>query len=392
MVPALIAEEMNTRLLLITPAFPPEEGGIQRYLHNICVHLPPGTIRVLTIALDSSDWASFDASQPFPVQRVRYTPHLTPISLAVKLVAQGIHASAILWGTLALAAVIGPFVSPIIGRDVPWILVTYGKDLMEHRRWSVMYLLEQMALRRANSVVAISRFTTKCLMNRGVEPDRIRLIYPTASRQFLAPPTSADRLADLQRRYHLGRCRPIILSVGRLVQRKGHEQVIEAMSTLRREFPQAIYLIGGRGPYQKQLERKVRRLGLEQCVRFLGFIPEHELIPLYDLADLFVLPARDEDGDVEGFGIVFLEAQTRGVPVIGGRSGGVQDAVRHGETGLLVDPEDVQGIAQAMLKILCNPAWARQLGEAGRQWVEREFEPSIPAHRIQDMIRTMKTS
>jgi phosphatidylinositol alpha-1,6-mannosyltransferase len=176
--------------------------------------------------------------------------------------------------------------------------------------------------------------------------------------------------------------------MGRLTARKGQDRTLQAMPEILREFPDAIYLIGGTGAYEGELGKLAASLGVEDHVRFLGNVPQELLPDLYNLADIFVMPNRESavQSNVEGFGIVFLEANACGKPVIGGRSGGVPDAVLDGRTGLLVDGDSPEEIAAAATRFLGDPGMCRRLGEAGRDRVRRELTWDISARRIREAV------
>jgi phosphatidylinositol alpha-1,6-mannosyltransferase len=165
----------------------------------------------------------------------------------------------------------------------------------------------------------------------------------------------------------------VILTVGRLVERKGHEFVLKALPLIAERYPQLKYLIIGKGPMEKKLRNIVERKKLSDVVEFHGEVDN--IADFYGNCDVFIMPSRfiEKKGDVEGFGLVFLEANFFGKPVIAGNSGGISDAVIDGETGILVNPENPKEIADAVLKLFDDPKLARKLGEQGRKRVLEEF-------------------
>jgi len=178
-----------------------------------------------------------------------------------------------------------------------------------------------------------------------------------------------------------------ILTVGRLIERKGQDKVIEALPRIMRVAPDVTYLIVGRGSKLDELRMKVKDMKLNRQVRFFTDILDSELPAFYQNAELFIMPSRQlADGDVEGFGIVYLEANFYGLPVIGGRSGGAAEAVEQGVNGLLVDPLSVNDIAQAIMSLLTNPARAREFGERGRRRVAARFNW---AEQAKELIRAI---
>jgi phosphatidylinositol alpha-1,6-mannosyltransferase len=181
----------------------------------------------------------------------------------------------------------------------------------------------------------------------------------------------------------------IILSVGNLVSRKGHDMVIRALPRLLDIMGDVTYLIVGDGPHRAELEALALALGVRERVAFAGRVPDEDLPDIYALCDAFVLPSREQldSCDVEGFGMVFLEANASGKPVVAGRSGGIGDAVLDGETGLLVDPLDPDCIASSIGKLLANPQLASRMGEQGRERAVREFSWPAVAARLRGILR-----
>ena len=182
--------------------------------------------------------------------------------------------------------------------------------------------------------------------------------------------------SDIIQRYGL-KGRRIILSVNRLVERKGNDNVIRALALIKEKVPDVIYLIAGDGPYKKRLDTVAVEQGIRDNVIFINSVKnDDDIIKLYNVCDVFVMLSREikEKGDAEGFGIAFLEANSAGKPVVGGNSGGIADAVVHGATGLLVDPLDIKKIADAITLLLIDTAYAKRLGMEGRKRVAQEFD------------------
>jgi len=180
----------------------------------------------------------------------------------------------------------------------------------------------------------------------------------------------------------------IILTVGGLVARKGHDMVIRALPRLRQTVPDVMYLIVGDGPYRTQLETLAVALGVQDHVIFVGKVPGEYLPDIYALSDVFVMPSREQLNvcDVEGFGIVFLEANACGKPVVGGRSGGIPDAIIDGVTGLLVNPHDPEDIANALARLLTDGDLAVRIGRQGRLRVASDFNWARLGRRVRGIL------
>jgi phosphatidyl-myo-inositol dimannoside synthase len=323
---------------------------------------------------------------------------------------------AVNWWPEALAAWI---ISRALG--IPYVITAHGREaavVPGSRR----HLLYRKAFNGAARVFAVSEHTAGLVARCGVDPERIRVIpngveprrfqdhgartresspgsvsdshaspvHTPAGRGIAleagaserpGPPLPArEMMSDTLRSGASGAgARLRLLTLARLTPRKGHGQVLEALHLLEDRIPHLVYVIAGGGPLREELARRVQELGLQDKVRFTGEVSEEEKIALLRECDVFVMPNRDiplpRGGvDTEGFGIVFLEAACCGKPVIGGRAGGVPEAVVPGETGLLVDPEKPREIAEAIHRLWSDPRFAGRLGRAGKDRVEREFD------------------
>jgi phosphatidylinositol alpha-1,6-mannosyltransferase len=177
----------------------------------------------------------------------------------------------------------------------------------------------------------------------------------------------------MRRELGIGAGDPVLLTVGRLDCRKGHDMVVAALPLLLKEFPALRYVIVGEGPEREKLAELAREKGVAERVLFAGFQPDERLAAYYRACDVFIMHNRALENDVEGFGLVFLEANACGKPVVGGRSGGAVEAVVHGVTGFLVEPNDAQGLVQTLRKLLGDSALRREMGMAGRRRAAEEF-------------------
>lgn len=361
--------------LLISSDFPPLSGGIANYLHHISRLFGP-QMTVLSSRMANSQ--AFDRRQPYQVVRA-------PVDAASAWQRKILLGPAWLIEAARLIRqnqpqlVLGGFAAPQIlwvlsrlGRRhrLKTALFVYGNDLRKLQQPGLLAHLERRRLQDIDCFVAISQFTQDILQNElGISPDRIYIFRPGIcfSRFQQADPVLPSRRSGQGKR---------ILSVGRLVDYKGFDQVIRAVARLVEQGLEVEYTIVGRGPDRPRLEVLVATLNLTDRVQFAGFVPDTELPYYYNSCDLFVLISRETPGQagVEGFGIVYLEANACGKPVIGGRSGGVTEAVIDGETGLLVDPHNVAEIGQALYRLLTDEALAHRLGCQGRDRVRQEFD------------------
>jgi phosphatidylinositol alpha-1,6-mannosyltransferase len=373
------------RTLIVTNDFPPRRGGIQSFVHALASGLPEGTVTVYAPAWDSA--AEFDARQPFPVIR-----HPTSLMLPVPAVAHRAvaiareHAcDAVLFGAAAPLGLITPAlrkradvtraVALTHGHEAGWAALPGARALL--RRIGdevdvVTYLGEYFRVRLARALSSQAQ-------------RRMVRLAPGVDTSFFRPggsgPTSGKTI-----RQRLGLAdRPVVACVSRMVPRKGQDTLIRAWPEIKAQVSNAVLLLVGDGPYAPALERLAQR-GQVADVVFTGAVPWPELPGYYDAADVFAMPCRTRRGglDVEGLGIVYLEASATGVPVIGGDSGGAPDAILDGETGYVV--RDVPGVAARVTELLRHPAKARAMGEKGLAWVEREWREELSAARLEAIL------
>ncbi|HVY69296.1 MAG TPA: glycosyltransferase family 4 protein, partial [Verrucomicrobiae bacterium] len=260
----------------------------------------------------------------------------------------------------------------------PLYLCVYGNDFLE-RRWEKPFwrkrlfrALEQSRLLLAGSVGSA---------------EAIREFWPAAAAKTVVVTPAVDPAEFGPGAASPPPDQPVLLTLARLVERKGQDMVIRALPTILKEFPRAEYWIAGRGSHEEALRRLARETGVESRVKFLGFVSREERISLYQRCTLYLMPSRTiaEKGDFEAFGITFLEANACGKPVIGGRSGGIADAVIDGVTGLLADPHSPGDIAWQTLRILRDSGYARKLGDQGRRRVETEMNWASTAKRVVEL-------
>lgn len=270
---------------------------------------------------------------------------------------------------------------------LPFLVYAHGNDIL--RVLQGVWPRERSQLQVADRIVAISRFTASLVEQAGVDPRRIHVIHPGCDADYFRPhpldPAFRERLLGPRAGS------PVILTVGNLVERKGHDMVIEALPQVIRRVPDATYLVVGDGPYRDALARRAQAAGVREHVVFAGRVAATDLPAIYALSDVFVMPSRvrPADCDVEGFGLVFLEANACGKPVIGGRTGGIPEAILDGETGFLVDPENPADIGERLLTILTDRDRAMEMGHRGRKRVTAHFSWADAASQVHELVTAM---
>ena len=360
--------------LLVSVDFPPHTDGVSTLSRELCARIAGRGVPLLALGPRDRGAKEFDGRQSYGVIRVpgyewgylRFLPLLLATPVVVfrhgvrKIFAMNIAYGGILSWALS-------FLKPL-----EYLTFAYGYEFEKVKRNPLLRKLYLSIYRRSVAVAACSKLVKEKLVQFGVEGKKIHVLYPAVDTEKYRPTAVPGNY--LEEKGLKGK--KILLSVGRLIERKGHDRVLRALPRMIQSFPEVFYAIVGIGPYERNLREEVRRLKLEDHVRFFGRVPEEELNWLYNACDLFVMPSREiaDGGHIEGFGIVYLEANACAKPVIGGRSGGVVEAVRDGETGFLVDPERPGEIAEKALYLLSHPKEAQAMGERGLQWVRETFD------------------
>lgn len=364
------------KILLATNDFPPQVGGIQTYCYELAKNLSllGEEIVVLTPGVEGD--LEFDQKQNFSIIRVR---NKLSLYFTFFSVLKRERIERILVGHRANYARLASWANLLFKTSYD-IIVYGGEILLPGRRKSISKNFE-----RAEKVITISNFTKERLIEIGIPEKKIAVIHPGVDPAKFNPERSSS---EIRRRFNLENKR-VILTVSHLVKRKGHHNVLKALPQVLEKVPHLIYLIVGKGKEEEALREMVRDLKLEDKVIFAEEIKEEEIPLYYTACDVFIMPSYQikKKGDVEGFGIAYLEANACGKPVIGGRSGGVPDAIIDGETGLLVDPLNINQIAEALIKLLTNPELARRMGEKGRERIEKELNWQKVAEKIRGIIK-----
>jgi phosphatidyl-myo-inositol dimannoside synthase len=267
-----------------------------------------------------------------------------------------------------------------VGRPLSYVCWVHGEELGFASTSRELTRLLRYVYGRAAAVIANSQNSAQLMTRWDVPLDRVTVVHPGVDIERFRPGDSAGLRARLAPEDEI-----VFLSVGRLQRRKGHDTVIEALAHLPVDLPPVKYVIAGDGPHRAALEDQVRTAGLGDRVMFAGSPADDELPSYYAASDVFVLPNRDDGVDFEGFGIVFLEAAACGLPTIGGRSGGVPEAIAEDRTGLLVDGTDPRQLAAAMERLARSPDLRARLGRAGRTRVCRDFTWTGAANRVRDV-------
>lgn len=388
--------------LLVTENFPPKVGGSGRWLWEVYRRLPRQEFAVA--AGSDPHEGAFDATHDLRLERLDLsfpTRFLRPVSLGPYRAAfRGLRslvrregATMLHCGRCVPEGLLGLALRWRTG--VPYACFAHGEEVNLSNAepkpsWHArrvygsreLGLLVGRVLRGARFVVANSRNTQAILTERwGLPRERVPLLHPGVDtyRFQPAPPDPEVRAA-------LGwGGRPVVLTVGRLQKRKGHDVMIDALAGVRERVPEVLYAIVGEGEERRSLERRAEEGGLRDHVMFLSEVDDETLIQCYQQCDLFVLPNREIDGDIEGFGMVLLEAQACAKPVLAGDSGGTAETMRIPETGRVVPCDGPDELVPRVVELLVDKGSRLRMGEAARRWVVERFDWEALARRAAEI-------
>jgi phosphatidylinositol alpha-1,6-mannosyltransferase len=357
------------RVLVVTPDYPPAPGGIQRLVHRVVSNWSRLQPVVMTPSAPGAE--AFDRSEAVPVRRLgvprRLGHRAAMAALNARIVAEGPRVRPAV--VLTAHIVTGPSAWAVARLTrAPLAVYVHAHEVADRRG------LARAILGRASLTIAVSRYTASLAYSCGADPDRTRRIPPGVD--LPAQPGSPK-----------GGERAVVVTVARLEDRyKGHDVMIRAIDRLRERVPNVLWVVVGDGSLRGEYEWAVGARRLGHHVRFVGNVDDRERDAWLARATAFAMPSRlPPGGGGEGFGIAYMEAAARGLPVVAGRAAGAVDAVQDGRTGLLVDPTDDRAVADAIGALLLDPERARALGAAGATWAQ-DFTWPLIARRVEDAL------
>lgn len=356
----------SNNIIISTQNFPPTAGGIQNYMYELALalHNLGQTVRVICDAPTEKDQAQFDTTLPFAIERIG-GPKILRRYLKAKRIQKLLKVpndSLLIcdsWKSLELVTASNNTITACIAHGMEFPEKSSAKKRQRIAK----------TLSRAQLVLANSRFTADRLKPYLTQPDTLRILHPGVNPPYQAAAKDIETIAAWTGTHH-----PVLVTVGRLEERKGQDKIINILPRLLADFPDLIYLIAGSGPLKEQLSQQAIDLGVENKLQFCGRVSDGERAALLNKATLFAMPCRIEGKSVEGFGIVYLEAAMFGVPSLAGRAGGAGDAVVDGETGLLCNGDDENDIYLSITKMLNDPSSLQNMGVKAQSRAENEFQ------------------
>ena len=386
-------------VLILCDRFAPMVGGSEKMLLDIARGLLQAghRVNVLTPEGDESVAARFDANEPYHIIRsstwaklfrmgaskhklANRAARLLIVPLVLRQALKFRDADMLIVGHVLPLGTVASLLKRLRPK-IKTIVMTYGEDITVYSRGTRMRTMLISALTAADSITCLTQSSAEEIAGLDASlQTRTHVVPPAVSEP---PPPTAQQLDTLRQEHGLQGNR-ILLTLSRLTPRKGIDVTLRAVALLRARYPDLIYLVCGEGSDATRLHQLVGELHIADMVRFAG----HASPYVYSFCDVFCMPNRQmPDGEREGFGIVFLEANLAGKPVIGGRSGGAVDAIVHEETGLLVDPQSPDEVAAAISRLLDDRTFADRLGKDGRQRALTKFSTEAFVGRYLDLIQ-----
>lgn len=355
----------------MTNDFPTRQGGIEAFVLALCQRLPPAEVVVYTASMPGD--RAYDSTLPFPVVRDPAT-RLLPTPAVARRTSEVLRAETCDRVLFGAAAPLGLLAASLRRAGAERLVgLTHG-----HETWWARVPGADRALRRigaeTDALTYLGEYTRRLIAGALAPQDAARMVRltPGVDVETFAPGTGGE---VVRKQLGIGPDQPVVVCVARLTERKGQDTLIRAWPHVRREVPEALLLVVGDGPHREALERLAYSTGAREQVVFVGAVPWADIPPYFDAGNVFAMPCRTRLGGLEpeALGIVFLEAQASGLPVIVGDSGGASDAVLHGETGYVVDPYNPVAVAAKLVPLLSDVERARAMGERGRSWVRDEW-------------------
>lgn len=363
------------------------DGGIAAFNYHVCKELYERGHKVNVIANRSEQSEGFNLPMyKFEIRRLngRIRPSAVEAIYKILLTIMKEKSDVIFYGHFGSTHWLsGPLAQSIF--SIPYLILVHGTEFNAylHRFTKVDSWVSKIILKNAAQIIVNSRATKKLVEDHGYPPGKIHVVHPGANPEMFKADNTSN---EIKRKYKL-EGKKVLLSISRLVAKKNHAGILHALPEVINRIPNLTYLIVGRGPEEEKIRRIIEELRLQDYVILVGYVEPQYTAPYYHVCDIFVMPSKTVDIDYESFGIVYAEANACGKPVIAGRSGGIEDAVFDGVTGLLVDPDNIEEISHSIVRLLTDAEYAQKLGENGRQRVEKELNWSVVGEKIEEILK-----
>jgi phosphatidylinositol alpha-1,6-mannosyltransferase len=380
---------MSKKILCITNDFGPRAGGIETFVIGLIERLPQGLVTVYTS--QQGDTEAYDRNwlDKFGVKVIRdRTKILLPtprVARAVRKLIAREKIEVVFFGAAAPLAILAQGLRRSGAKKI--VSLTHGHEVWWAKLWPFKWLIRYIG-NNVDHLTYLGDFTREEISKSLSAKSATAMvkIAPGIDTTHFAPQPSATQLRE-----SLGLSdKKVIVSVGRLVHRKGQDSLISSLPEILRHHPEAHILMVGTGPYLNHLEALAQKYAVQESITFIGRIQYSDLPRYICAGDIFAMPSRSRLAglEVEGLGIVYLEASACGLPVIAGKSGGAPDAVLEGETGITVDGRNPADVARAVIDLFDNPIKAKEMGERGREWINSNWRWEIWSNKFIELLKT----
>ena len=380
-------DDVTNLVLFVTNDFGPRAGGIETFIHGLIEGIPDKRVIVFTSSQGDTDTYDYMWKEKFGVEIIRDKSTILLPSLRVtrrlKKLCTEKSIGIVVFGAAAPLGLLAPSLRKVGVKRI--VALTHG-----HEVWWAKVPPFSFAIRRiGNSVDVLTylgEFTRSAIgsaLTHKAKDSMVR-IAPGIDVEHFFPQSSAGTL-----RAELGLAnKKVIVCLGRLVHRKGQDILIKALPEIRKSVPDAHILFIGEGPYRKNLVKLAHDLEVSQAITFIGRIQYQDLPRYLSVGDIFAMPSRSRffGLEVEGLGIVYLEASACGLAVIAGASGGAPDAVLQGKTGIVVDGTNVGEVSTSVIDLLSNPTLAKEMGKNGNEWVSQQWRWDIWSQKFAELL------
>jgi len=385
------------KILMVATNFPPMEGGISTHSYEVARNIGHDVgHEIAVLSPNCKGVKKFDGNERFKAIRMMLVNTHVMNMLGKALIAYKVYFLIIMmlyityysmtlrpkriyithWNN-AVSALL-----PTKLFKIPYYLAVHGTEVIRPLESKLRKMLLFLSIRNARKIICLGSYQKISLVKAGVPSNKLCVVSEGVDLKRFK--TSIDPSEVIKK--HGLKGKKVILTVGRLVKRKGHDMVIKSLPDVLKKVPNAVYVIVGKGPELENLERLVNELDLRKSVIFAGYVPDKKLPKYYSACHVFIMANREVNGDIEGFGIVYLEANAYSKPAVAGKSGGTGDVVKHGVNGLLVDPSNIKEISKVLTHLLTNERLAEKLGMKGRKMVENRYNYSFVAKKIHNII------
>ncbi len=368
---------MKDKILLVTGDFLPIKGGISTLFFELCSKIP----QIIVLTKKTSDDEAFDSSQHISIRRVNiFNKSIQPFIFVLNAfrIVKKEKIDKLICGQLLVPGFVGYIIHKLLRK--PYYVCTYGPEFNENK---LFFPLMKLILKNATKIITISNFAKIQLIKQNILPSKIAVFTPGVNLSRFNTNLNAEKILKRHNLYN----KKVLLTASRLDINKGIDKMINLMPEILRKYPNLVYIIVGRGRAERYLKKLAAKKSKDNII-FVGEASDETIALYYASCDVFILLTREvpSKGFVEGFGIVFLEANACGKPVIAGKAGGSPEAVEDKITGFVVDPLDDKEILSSIEKLLENRTLREKLGSNGRIRAENEFSWDVKSKQFIDII------